>query len=97
MARRKQTAAEYIDHHDAEMRIIIGELVESAAVINLSWTNARLRAREHPEDALRDLVEAETRLHHHVRLELSDSLRRVRSAIDRLEAELPPEDVTPRA
>lgn len=52
MVRTKQTAADYIERHDGEMRIILAELVESAGKINLSWTFARNQARA-PRGCLR--------------------------------------------
>jgi hypothetical protein len=92
MVRKKLTAAEYIERHDGEMRIILGELVEYAGKINLWWTAARNQARERPEDALTNLIDAEIYLDNHVRVELSDSLRRIRAAISRLDGELPDHD-----
>ena len=92
MARKKQTAADYIERHDDEMRIILGELAEHAGKINMWWTLAVRAAREHPEQALTDLIDAEIHLDIHVRIELADSLRRIRSAISRLDAELPDPD-----
>ena len=35
LARSKQTASEYIERYDGEMRIILGELVENAGHINM--------------------------------------------------------------
>lgn len=89
MAREKPTAADYIERHDGEMRIILGELVEYAGKINIWWTFARNQARKHPEAALTNLIDAEIHLDHHVRLELTDSLRVIRAAVKRLGAELP--------
>jgi hypothetical protein len=54
------------------------------------WTNALDAAREEPEVALSNLYKAELHLGTHVRIEVSDSLRRIRSAIQRLESERPP-------
>ena len=51
MPRAKQSAADYIERYDPEMRIILGELVEYAGKINAWWTDARRRAREDPEQA----------------------------------------------
>lgn len=92
MARAKETAADYIERHDDEMRVILGELAEYAGKINMWWTFAVHAARKHPEQALTHLTEAETHLDIHVRIELGDSLRRIRSAISRLDAELPDPD-----
>jgi len=92
MPRQKRSAAEYLEAHDAEMRLILGELVEYAGRINLWWRNAALVVRDHPDQALTDLIDAETYLSIHVRIELADSLRRIRSAIDILAAELPEEN-----
>ena len=88
MARTKQTAADYIEAHDDEMRVILGELAEHAGRINMWWTLAVNAARKDPERALTHLTEAETHLDIHERIELADSLRRIRSAISRLDAEL---------
>lgn len=92
MARKKQTAADYIERYDGEMRIILGELVEHAGRINMWWTFALDAAREDPERALTNLIDAEIHLDIHVRIELSDSLRRIRSAIKRLDEELPDDE-----
>jgi hypothetical protein len=92
MVRKKQTAADYIDRYDDEMRIILGELAEHAAKINMWWTFAVHAARKHPEQALTHLIDAEIYLDIHVRIELADSLKRIRSAISRLDAELPDPD-----
>lgn len=89
MARAKLTAADYIERHDQEMRIILGELVEYAGRINIWWTFARNQARKHPEAALTNLSDAEVYLDNHIRLELTDSLRVIRAAAKRLAAELP--------
>ena len=79
MARTKQTAADYIERRVGGMRII-----------NMWWTNALDAARENPELALSNLYDAELHLGTHVRIEVSDSLRRIRSAIKRLDSERPP-------
>jgi hypothetical protein len=92
MVRNKQTAAEYIERHDGEMRVILGELAENAGQINMWWTLAVGSVREDPERALELLIDGEIHLHHHVRLELSSGLRRNRAAIDRLNAELPDDE-----
>lgn len=89
---KKISPAEYIEQNDEFMRIILGELAENSARINLWWTFARNHAREQPDAALQDLADAEVHLNHHVRLELSDSLRVIRSAMNRLDAELPDDD-----
>lgn len=92
MARKKQTAADYIARHDDEMRIILGELAEYAGKINMWWTLAVRAAHRDPEQALTHLIEAEIHLDIHARTELTDSLRRIRSAIRRLGSELPEPD-----
>lgn len=89
MPRKRATAADYMERHDPEMRIILGELVENAARVANWWTSARLEVADHPDRALRTLADAETHLDIHVRIELSDSLRRIRAAMDRLDRELP--------
>ena len=40
------------------------------------------------------LIDAEIDLNHHVRVELSDGLRRIRAAIERLDAEIPGDERT---
>lgn len=92
MPRPKQTAADYIERYDPEMRIILGDLVEYAGKITNWWTDARLWAREDPGQAMTSLVHAETHLSIHVRIELQDTLRRIRAAIDLLDAELPDDE-----
>jgi hypothetical protein len=92
MPRQKPSAADYLERHDAEMRLILGELVEYAGRINLWWRNAALVVRNHPERALTDLIDAEIHLSVHVRIELADSLRRIRSAITLLGEELPEDE-----
>lgn len=89
MARAKQTAADYIERHDGEMRVILGELVENAGKINMHWVLGRDQAREYPEAALKHLIDAEILLGIIVRIERSDALRTIHSAIDRLGSELP--------
>lgn len=95
MARNKQTAADYMERHDAEMRIILGELVENAGRINMWWTFAHSTVRQDPQRAFELLIDAEIHLNNHVRLELTDSLRRMRAVIDRLDAELPDDEDKP--
>jgi len=92
MARTKQTAADYIEAHDDEMRVILGELAEHAGKINMWWTFAVHAARNDPDQALTHLTEAETHLDIHVRIELADGLRRIRSALSRIAAELADRD-----
>lgn len=92
MARAKQTAADYIERHDGEMRIILGELVENAGKINMHWTFGLNQARQYPETALKHLIDAEILLDIIVRIERSDALRTIHSAINRLSAELPDDD-----
>jgi hypothetical protein len=97
MARKKLTAAAYIEKYDGEMRIILAELAENAAKINLWWTFACSKARRYPDRAMTDLIDAEIYLNNHVQIELADSLRRVRAAISLLDAELPDDADTPSA
>jgi hypothetical protein len=92
MARRKLTAADYIQKYDGEMRVILAELAENAGKINLWWALAASKARRHPDRAMTDLIDAEIHLDSHVRLELADSLRRIRAAINLLDDELPDDD-----
>lgn len=95
MARTKQTAAEYIEEHDFEMRVILGELAENGGKLNMLWTLARMGVLEAPERALEDLIDAEIALDIIVRIERSDGLRTLRSAIKRLAAELPDDEDDP--
>ena len=92
MVRAKQTAAEYMERHDAEMRIILGELVESAGLINLAWTSARYGAQADVDGASTVLVEALIRLEIHVRNERLDSLRVIRTALKLLDGEVPDDE-----
>ena len=89
MPRSKRTAAVYIERHDTEMRLILRDLVEHAEKVNAWWADARSAARESPERAMATLADAEIHLNHHIRIELRDSLRRIRAAMDLLDAELP--------
>ena len=50
MPRQKRSAAD-LGAHDAEMRLILGEMVEYAGRINLWWRNAALVVRDHPDQA----------------------------------------------
>ena len=92
LTRNNQTAADYIERYDGEMRIILGELVEYAGQINMWWTSARNAVRQDPERALTLLMDAEIHLDIHVRNERIDALRRIRAAISRLAAELPDDE-----
>jgi hypothetical protein len=94
MARSKASAADYLEQFDPEMRIILGELVENAGKVNMLWTFARNTSRVDPNHALTLLIDAEILLNHHVKIERSDSLRRIRAAISRLGEELPDHDET---
>lgn len=92
MAGTKQSAADFVEGHDGEMRIILGELAENAGKLNMLWTFALHHVREDPHRALTLLIEAEILLEIHLKIERADSLRRIRSAIRRLGATLPDED-----
>jgi len=89
MPRRRQTAAEYIERRDAEMRIILGELAENAVRANLGWAAAVRAARLDPDRALTELVEVEIALDIPVRIERADALRRIRAANRRLDRSRP--------
>jgi hypothetical protein len=89
MARGKVSAADFVEAHDDEMRIILGELVENAGKLNRLWETARRVVRKDPDYALTLLVEAEILLGIDVRIERTDSLQRIRSATRRLDKELP--------
>ncbi len=93
MARGKVSAADFVEDHDEEMRIILGELIENAGKLNLLWEAARRVVREDPDRALTLLVEAEILLGIDVRIERTDSLRRIESATRRLGEELPDGEV----
>jgi hypothetical protein len=96
MGRKKQSAADYIEEHDLEMRVILGEMVENAAKANAYWMYARLWARDRPEEALKSLVEAEIVLDVPLRIERTDALRRIGAASKLLDSELPDDDdITP--
>jgi hypothetical protein len=92
MAPRRQTAAEYIEEHDFEMRVILGELAENAGQLNMLWTLASMQALKSPQLAFDKLIEALTVLDVPVRIERTDGLRTIRSAIKRLDAELPDDE-----
>jgi hypothetical protein len=92
MARRKQSAADFIERYDGEMRIILGELVENAGKLNMLWVFARNAAGHDSDRAMTLLIEAQILLEHHLKIERSDSLRRIRAAIDRLDREPPDEE-----
>src|SRR5436309_461725 len=95
MARRTVTAAEYVEGHDDEMRIILGELVENAAKASLHWAAARRLIRDNPDAALTDLVHAEIALKTFIRIERTDALRVIDRASALLDRELPnPDDGT---
>lgn len=87
--KKKESGADYIERHDATMRMILGEMIEYTGNINRWWTEAALMARREPAYALKMLITMETHLQTHIRVERSDSLRRVRAAIDRLDRERP--------
>jgi hypothetical protein len=92
MVRSKQSAADYVERRDQEMRIILAELIENASEVNRLWAMARMQAKGAPEHAFRQLIDAETRLDIAVRIERADSLRILRSAIKRLDRELPDDE-----
>ncbi len=95
MARRRQTAAEFIDEHDVEMRVILGEMIENAAKANVNWETAVRLVRHRPERAFETLIDAEICLDVPVRIERADALRTLRAAINRLDAELPDDEEDP--
>ena len=89
---KKLSAADYIERYDGEMRIILGELAESAAAANLNWTHAAHSVRRSPETALKHLVDAWVALETAVKIERRGALRRINAASDLLGAELPDDD-----
>jgi hypothetical protein len=70
----------------------LAELAEYAGSIAVQWALAVELANRDPERATDRLIDAEIKLNHFVRLELADSLRAIRAAIKRFEAELPGDD-----
>ena len=88
MPRRRLSAAEYIERHDPEMRVILGELGENAARVSLHWANAATSARHDPERALKELGEAWAALTTAISIERTDALRRINAASDLLDSEL---------
>lgn len=92
MARKKLTAAEYVELHDGEMRTILGELIENAAKANLHWKNAHGLVRDDPDRALTELVEAWIALDTFIPIERRDALRVIDRASDLLDQELPDAD-----
>jgi hypothetical protein len=78
-----------IEWHATGVSLILPELAESAGAAGRSWNLAVDAARADPETALGHLIDAELRLDTDVRLERADTLRPIRAAIKRLDAELP--------
>jgi hypothetical protein len=95
MIQRPKKAADYLDLHAIEVSVILAELAESAGIAGRAWALALAAARENPERALEHLATAEVQLHSIARIEVSESLRRIRAAMDRFDREMPEEhDVT---
>jgi len=92
MTSRKLTAAEYIERYDDEMRVILGELVENAARVNLHWAAASEYVRHHPGHALKELADAWVALTTAVPIERRDALRRINAASNLLDKELPDDE-----
>jgi hypothetical protein len=86
---KKLGAADYIERYDGEMRVILGELAENAAVINLNWARSVERVRRSPDTAMTSLVDAWVALETAVKIERQDALRRINRAIALLSDELP--------
>lgn len=86
---RRLTAAEFVADRNSEVSIILAELVESAGLVARSWQLAVGSVATDPERALQHLVDAQVRLENHVRLERIDTLKVIRQAIRKLDAELP--------
>ncbi len=91
MPRQTESAADLIARQDGTMQVILGELVENASKVHQLWASARAAVIEDSDRALTLLIEAQMLLENHVRLERSDGLRLIRTAVDRLDAELPEE------
>ena len=92
MARGKRTAADYIERYDAEMRVILGELAENAARVNLHWAAAAYFVGRDPERAMQELAEAWVALTTAVPIERVDALRRINAAMKLLDRELPDDE-----
>lgn len=92
MLRRRLIAADYIERYDAEMRVILGELAENAARVNLHWATAAYFVRRDPERALQELTEAWVALTTAVRIERVDALRRINAASELLDRDLPDDE-----
>ena len=89
---KKVSAADYIERYDGEMRVILGELAENAAIINLNWARAVERVRRSPDTAMTALVDAWVALQTAVKIERQDALRRINRASELLSDELPDDD-----
>jgi len=86
---KRQSAAEYLHRRDAEVRVILAELAESAGKAAWDWALAVEYIDKDPEKALEHLVELEILLKHHIHLERLDTIRATRAALSRLDRELP--------
>ena len=89
MARKRQTAADYVERHGDDVQWRLGQIAEKSARISAWWEAARSRARDHPDEALAMLIDAEVNLDEYVQFAATDCMRKVRAAVNRLEAELP--------
>ena len=89
MSATQLSGANYIAVHDEEVSPALTEIAEFVAHISASWTKARLAVRADPKDAYAALVEAEVDYETYVEIRLIQCMNRIRSALDRLEAELP--------
>lgn len=89
MPNRRRSAADLIAEADGEVRIVPRKMVDNAAAIRRWWDLAREAVRDHPDVAMTYLADAEVHLASQVRIERADALRRVRSALGALAAELP--------
>ena len=90
--RYPKSASEFLAVRNEEVSIILAELAESAGLVARSWHLAVNNVASNPERALENLVDAEIRLNHHMRLGLSDTLGIIRAAEGRLDRELPDDE-----
>jgi hypothetical protein len=90
--RSRRSAAAFIEWNERPVGVILAELGESAGAVARSWHLAAEAVGTNPRLALQHLVEAELRLDSFVRLELRDTIRPIREAIKRLDAEIPDAD-----
>lgn len=79
----------FLKKRDAEIRQIIADLSANVLSVEKAWHAAESTVRDDPSSALDSLVDAEVLLQTHIRIEVRDIKRAVRSAIRLVDAELP--------